>query len=225
MEVSDLRLVREILELLEESTGHYANLTHLRILLAVIEFERQGIPVEIRSLAKHLNIDRRTVSRAISLMRQQGTEHRKGFDLLRVEAAKDRRSKRVYLSELGQRLSRDLAKRVDQLLVPEEPVGIVLTNIQGEIEWVNAAFTEFSGYELNECVGERPATLLHGADTDAETRNLLRQSHINRTPVRVQITNYTRELTPYRIDLVVEPLRSGGRLTGFIAQQRLIVDR
>jgi response regulator RpfG family c-di-GMP phosphodiesterase len=47
--------------------------------------------------------------------------------------------------------------------------GVMITNAEGEVEWVNKAFTEITGYSLAETKGIKPGDLLQGKDTDQRT--------------------------------------------------------
>jgi len=48
------------------------------------------------------------------------------------------------------------------LAVEQSPVSIVITNLRGEIEYVNPKFTEKTGYTLEEAVGQNPRILKSG---------------------------------------------------------------
>ncbi len=56
--------------------------------------------------------------------------------------------------------------------VEQSPVSIFITNLQGEIEFINPRFTEQTGYSADEVIGKTP-NFLQSEDTDPETyRNL-----------------------------------------------------
>ncbi|MCD6597684.1 MAG: PAS domain S-box protein, partial [Bacteroidales bacterium] len=50
--------------------------------------------------------------------------------------------------------------------------GIVITNIKGEIEWVNPAFTKLTGYSWKEVVGKNPRVLKSGKHDEAFFKNM-----------------------------------------------------
>lgn len=61
--------------------------------------------------------------------------------------------------------ARDEAEQtLRQLMVAVEqsPVGILMTNVQGDIEYVNSAFTQVSGYTFDEVRGKKPCLLKSG---------------------------------------------------------------
>ena len=53
----------------------------------------------------------------------------------------------------------DLAPQILQLAIESVAASIIITNIQGEIEYVNPRFTEVTGYILQECIGKNPRFL------------------------------------------------------------------
>ncbi len=55
------------------------------------------------------------------------------------------------------------------LIAQRTDSAILITGADGAIEWVDPAFTQLTGYELDELVGRRPGDLLHGPETDPET--------------------------------------------------------
>jgi PAS domain S-box-containing protein len=62
---------------------------------------------------------------------------------------------------------RELSQAVEQ-----SPVSIVITDIEGKIEFVNAKFTQVSGYSLDEALGQNPRILKSGETPADEYRQL-----------------------------------------------------
>ena len=54
--------------------------------------------------------------------------------------------------------------------------GVIITDAQGCIEWVNEAFTRISGYVLEEMQGKKPGDVLQGPQTDPLTIAQLRSA-------------------------------------------------
>jgi PAS domain S-box-containing protein len=59
-------------------------------------------------------------------------------------------------------------------VVEQCPVSIVITDLQGRIEYVNAKTTEVTGYTLGELIGQNPRILRSGETPAEEYRNLWR---------------------------------------------------
>ena len=53
---------------------------------------------------------------------------------------------------------------------------LVLTDTNGNITWVNEAFTKLTEYKLEEVIGKKPGPLVYGPETSTETMDLLRES-------------------------------------------------
>jgi len=54
------------------------------------------------------------------------------------------------------------------LAVEQSPASIVITNIDGDIEYVNPKFCEITGYSFNELIGKNPRVLKSGWTSDDE---------------------------------------------------------
>ncbi|MEI7811987.1 MAG: PAS domain S-box protein [Ignavibacteria bacterium] len=83
--------------------------------------------------------------------------------------ARDITERNVAMNELNQRNEklRKLSRAVEQ-----SPVSIVITNIDGNIEYVNPKFTEVSGYTSEEAAGNNPRILKSGEMAQSEYQNL-----------------------------------------------------
>ncbi len=96
--------------------------------------------------------------------------------------------------------------------------GMVITDADGRIEWVNAAFTRLTGYELAEVKGRKPGHFLQGEGTDAATVARLREAETHGRPCTVEVLNYTKQGTPFWQLIDIQPVRErGGRLVNFVA--------
>ena len=58
------------------------------------------------------------------------------------------------------------------LAVEQSPASIVITNIDGDIEYVNPKFCEITGYSFNELIGKNPRVLKSGWTSDDEYKTL-----------------------------------------------------
>ncbi|MGD9200433.1 MAG: response regulator [Chitinispirillia bacterium] len=79
------------------------------------------------------------------------------------------------LNEAEERRKRQLAEasiRKLSQVIEQSPVSIVITNTEGSIEFVNAKFSQITGYNYNETVGQNPRILKSGETSDKEYRRL-----------------------------------------------------
>ncbi len=69
---------------------------------------------------------------------------------------------------------------------------IFITNSDAEIIWINDAFTRITGYDQNEAIGQKPATLLNGPETNQSTSDSIRDALAAAKPLRTEILNCTK---------------------------------
>jgi PAS domain S-box-containing protein len=127
---------------------------------------------------------------------------------------------------LSDELARERADSRKLALVAERTDnGVIITDTQGRIEWVNAGFERLSGYTLSDLVGERPGDVLQGPSTDPAAVAALAAAIADRRAIRLEIVNYTREGRPYWVEIDLQPVfDQAGALTQFIAIQRDVTE-
>jgi PAS domain S-box-containing protein len=103
---------------------------------------------------------------------------------------------------------------------------VVISDLQGRIEWVNEAFTRLTGWSLAEVQGRSPGTFLQGPHTDPETRARIREALRQGLPFEAEILNYTKDGRQYWVHIETRvSLDTLGRPTGFIAVESDITAR
>ena len=104
--------------------------------------------------------------------------------------------------------------------------GVIITDAQGCIEWVNEGFTRISGYVLEEMQGKKPGEVLQGPQTDPLTIAQLRSALATGVPFNQEIYNYSKDGRGYWVALSIAPIyQETGELEGFIAVQTDITER
>ncbi len=94
--------------------------------------------------------------------------------------------------------------------------GIILTNADHQIEWVNDAFCNLSEYSRAECIGQSAGALTHCDRTDAVTVMAMQAALDDGEAFHGEILNRSKGGRDYWIDLEVLPVRSDdGRVTGY----------
>ncbi|MCX6613472.1 MAG: PAS domain S-box protein, partial [Acidobacteria bacterium] len=95
---------------------------------------------------------------------------------------------------------------------------VVVTNAQGEIEWVNEGFTLLTGYGHAEVLGRKPGSFLQGPETDQSTIALMRERLLAGEGFQVEVLNYAKDGRKYWLEVEVQPIfDSKGKLTHFMA--------
>jgi diguanylate cyclase (GGDEF)-like protein/PAS domain S-box-containing protein len=104
--------------------------------------------------------------------------------------------------------------------------GIVITDAQRRIVFVNPAYERLTGYTLDELRGRRPGEVLQGPDTDRETKQRVREALDAEQPVMAGLLNYHKNGTPYWIEIHITPVRDDtGEVTHYIAIETDITHR
>ena len=110
----------------------------------------------------------------------------------------------------------------------EAPVGIILTDPHQEdnpIIYANDKFTELTGYEKREVIGQN-CRFLQGDATDAEPVAALRAAIDNREPVTVELRNYRKDGTEFWNRVRIAPVFDDhGDLDRFVGFQDDVTDR
>ena len=94
-----------------------------------------------------------------------------------------------------------------------------------EITYTNSAFTESTGYALEEVLGKTPR-ILQGAKSDRAQLDKVRQALLHNQPIQIELVNYRKDGSEFWVDLNLVPiLDNQGSLTHYVALQRDITDR
>jgi len=103
---------------------------------------------------------------------------------------------------------------------------VIITDIQGLIDWVNDGFTRISGYALDEVIGKKPGSFLQGPDTDPLTVEFMRQQLARGEGFKTEIMNYAKDGRKYWLGIEVQPIYdSAGELRNFMAIESDITAR
>ncbi|MBK6863761.1 MAG: EAL domain-containing protein [Ideonella sp.] len=98
--------------------------------------------------------------------------------------------------------------------------GVVFTDAEHRIVWVNDGFTRLSGYALAEVAGRTPGSLLGSDRTAPDVLGRLLHAIQHREPVQLEICNRAKDGREYWIDIDLQPLfDEQGRPTGFLEVQ------
>ncbi len=102
---------------------------------------------------------------------------------------------------------------------------IIISDPNGEIIWVNDAFTRITGYGFDEVIGRNPAEFLNAPGTDPATIARLQRSLETVTPVRVEILNKHKFGRLLWVETSIIPIfDQDGDLQTWIAVEREITE-
>jgi PAS domain S-box-containing protein len=102
---------------------------------------------------------------------------------------------------------------------------IVIADQSGNILWVNAAFTDLTGYTAQEVLGKNPRLLKSGKQDEAFYRNLW-QTISSGQVWRGELTNRRKNGSLYAEEMTITPVRSAdGVITRYIAIKQDVTKR
>ncbi len=104
--------------------------------------------------------------------------------------------------------------------------GVIITDAEVRIEWVNEGFTRISGYALEEVLGLKPGAILQGPESDPATVAMMRERVEAGLGFQCEVLNYGKSGRRYWAAIEVQPIRDeSGRLTNFMAVESDITER
>lgn len=110
------------------------------------------------------------------------------------------------------------------LAVAQSPVSIIITGLDGRIEYVNPAFTLASGYSAAEAIGRNPNILKSGRTPPAVYKQLWEALRQGRT-WRGEFVNRRRDGSEYIEVATISPVRqTDGRITHYMAVKEDITE-
>lgn len=106
-------------------------------------------------------------------------------------------------------------KLLNQGLI-QSPHGVIITNLIGEIEYTNPAFTELSGYTEEEALGKNPRMLKSGEHLEAFYKNLY-DTILKGNTWYGELTNKHKDGHKYLIDANISSVKNlEGKMTHYI---------
>lgn len=121
----------------------------------------------------------------------------------------------------------DLEERLRQLslAVEQSPVSVIITDLKGDIIYVNRQFSEVSGYASAECIGQNPRILKSG-ESPAAVYQQLWDCITNGQTWRGEFHNRKKNGELYWESAVISPLLdTAGKVTHYVAVKEDITDR
>ena len=96
--------------------------------------------------------------------------------------------------------------------------GVVISDAQGCVEWVNPAYEKITGYSLAEMKGIKPGSILQGPGTDQATVAYIAGCLARKDPFVCEILNYHKSGRPYWVRISGQALKDGdGNLMRYFA--------
>ena len=125
---------------------------------------------------------------------------------LQVKAFPSEEGLSVFLSDITEKVKsrQDLEKL--SLVASKTTNGVVITNSNILVEWVNEGFTKLTGYTLSEVKGKIPGSVLMGEETDSKTYDRLIKNLKQGKPFHDEILLYKKSGDKLWILLDISPV-------------------
>ena len=122
--------------------------------------------------------------------------------------------------DIRTRKQRDAEMRRLAVVVEQAAEGIIITNAEGVIEFVNPAFEALNGYSMDEVLGQTPRVLKSGKQAEdfyEELWHTIKEGGV----WRAQLVNKRKDGTFYDAEHIISPIYDAdGRITHFVGFQR-----
>jgi PAS domain S-box-containing protein len=119
--------------------------------------------------------------------------------------------------DMAERLKHEEEIRRLAMVAQKSKTMVMLCNKAMEVEWVNDAFTNVTGYTLAEVTGKKPEEFLHGPETDIQTLAQARTCLEQGKSCNYEILDYTKQKEKYWVYVDVTPyFNSEHELGGYI---------
>lgn len=112
----------------------------------------------------------------------------------------------VSFVDITEQLKAQEELRKLSLVASKTTNGVIITNSQHEIEWVNEAFCNVTGYALEEVVGKRPGDILISNDTDSRELTWVREQLALGMPMRKEMRSYHKNGEMVWADVTISPV-------------------
>ena len=97
---------------------------------------------------------------------------------------------------------------------------IIMTDLEGRIEWVNPAFEKRTGWSLREVQGQPPGKILQSTKTSEESIAGMARAIKERVPVQEEFMNVDRFGEEYWVRMDIQPVENEfGQVVGFMGVQ------
>jgi PAS domain S-box-containing protein len=132
---------------------------------------------------------------------------------------------RGILLDISDRRQSEVQLRKLSRAVEQSPTSIIITNIWGDIEYVNPYFSELTGYSFEEAIGKNPRILKSDYTSPEEYKNLW-ESITNCKNWRGEFHNKKKNGELYWEEATISPIvDANGKITHFLAIKVDITER
>ena len=131
----------------------------------------------------------------------------------------------IYFEDLTERVKSRQELEKLSLVASHTNNGVIITDSERRIEWVNEGFSRLTGYSLEEAVGHIPSDLLHRPGPQTQAFNSVKEDMVKGQPVSFEILNYRKSGEEIWFWVQVNPIYDEkDQLVRFVTVQTDITD-
>jgi diguanylate cyclase (GGDEF)-like protein/PAS domain S-box-containing protein len=129
----------------------------------------------------------------------------------------------TYINRIKQTLE---ALKLKDAALDAAANSIIITDLEGRIEWANVAFSRVSGYSLQETIGQKSGELVKSGKHDGSFYQAMWETILNKQVWRGEIINRSKDGTLHEEEMTITPLLDEqGDMTHFVAVKQDIAER
>ena len=145
---------------------------------------------------------------------------------LQVKAFPSEEGLSVFANDITEKVKSRQELEKLSLVASKTTNGVVITDADGFIEWVNEGFTNLTGYTLFEVAGKTPGSVLVGEETDKTTYTRLLEQRAQGKPFHDELLIYKKSGEKEWLMLDITPVyNEAGELTKFVTIQTNVTDK
>lgn len=141
---------------------------------------------------------------AVSLINDGASDYVMKDNLKKLPAAIEKALQQIEVKRMARK--GESQQNILASVVKNTNHGVMITDVNGLIEWVNDGFVKLTGYTSAESLGKKPGLLLQGPDTDTETVGYISRQIKHKQGAQCEILNYTKSGRQLWLDLQIHPI-------------------
>lgn len=126
---------------------------------------------------------------------------------LQVKAFPSEEGLSIFFDDITERVNYKQELEKLSLVASKTINGVIITDAEGVVEWVNEGFTKLTEYASSEVVGRTPASLLSGEETDLSITKRIGEKRKQGKPFKEEIVIYKKSGEKVWLLLDVTPVR------------------
>ena len=131
-----------------------------------------------------------------------------------------------FIRDISERKNVENKLNLLSLAASETTDTIVIVNKEGTAVWVNQAYLDLTGFNMEEIIGQKPGNLSKGPETDVQTTLLMKKAIKNKESIKITILNYTKNKEKYWFELnITTVFDSQNNFINFIGVGRNVTSR